>query len=281
MTRTLLLTSTALRHSFVINHLAARLDLVGVWRETKSFQPERSAQTTADRRTIDEHFAARERSERLYFEDHARLRLNAGAHLREVGPGGINDPTARAQMIALAPEVLLVYGTGLLGHDLIEAFEGRIVNLHLGLSPYYRGSGTNFWPLVNREPEYVGATIHYLDAGIDTGPIIAHVQPSISADDGPHDVGNKTILEAAASLAEVAEAVVKGDVRGIPQTHRGRLYQRKDFNAEAVRRLNENFLTGMMQDYLANKSTRDATLQLRTLVASTRPGVSWPRQAGG
>ena len=81
------------------------------------------------------------------------------------------------------------------------------MNIHLGLSPYYRGAGTNFWPLVNGEPEYCGATIHILDGGVDTGPVIAHVRPEIAAGDGPHDIGNKTIVAAAGALADAAVAL--------------------------------------------------------------------------
>ena len=167
-------------------------------------------------------------------------------------------------MRELDPDVVLVYGTGLLAHDLVRAFDGRIVNLHLGLSPYYRGSGTNFWPLVNREPEYVGATIHDLDERIDAGPILAHIRPAMDAHDGPHDLGNKTIREAAALLAEVAHAVARGGVSGTPQMTRGRLYQRKDFNAQAVLRLLDQFESGMIPEYLANKEARDAALELAT-----------------
>ena len=64
-------------------------------------------------------------------------------------------------MKACTPDVVLVCGTGILREELINLFPGHIINIHLGLSPYYRGAGTNFWPLVNREPEYLGATIHY------------------------------------------------------------------------------------------------------------------------
>jgi hypothetical protein len=139
---------------------------------------------------------------------------------------------------------------------------GRIINIHLGLSPYYRGAGTNFWPLVNREPEYVGATIHYLDAGIDTGPILAHARPRIDHGDGPHDIGNKTIVAAADALLEAATAHVAGQARAVPQTGGGRLYQRKDFNADAVRTLYRNFDTGMIDEYLAARVSRDAALCL-------------------
>ena len=168
-------------------------------------------------------------------------------------------------MKAARPDVVLVFGTGILREPFLSAFEGRILNIHLGLSPYYRGAGTNFWPLVNREPEYVGATIHYLDAGIDTGPIVSHARPLIEAGDGPHDVGNKTIVAAAQTLLRTAEAHVSGSVRAVPQWGGGRLYQRKDFSADAVRTLYRNFDTGMIGEYLDARESRDAALRVIAL----------------
>ena len=176
--------------------------------------------------------------------------------------GACNDPDEIGRMEALQPDVVFVFGTGILREQVLSAFPGRIINVHLGLSPYYRGSGTNFWPLVNREPEYVGATIHYLDAGIDTGPIIAHARPAIAVEDGPHDLGNKTIVAAMKLLADAAEAHVHGRVNPVPQRGGGRFYQRKDFNADAVRRLYRHFDTGMIDEYLADRSRRDAALTL-------------------
>jgi methionyl-tRNA formyltransferase len=165
-------------------------------------------------------------------------------------------------MAVRQPDVVLVFGTGILREPLLSEFEGRIINIHLGLSPYYRGAGTNFWPLVNREPEYVGATIHYLDAGIDTGAILAHARPSVDRTDGPHDLGNKTIVAAAEGLLRAAAAHVAGTAQPVAQWSGGRLYQRKDFSAEAVRTLYRNFESGMIDEYLANRPARDAALRL-------------------
>lgn len=261
----IILTSTFLRHQFFVNYLAAHLEIVGVWQEEKSFQPQRYAQNDDEHRIIAEHFDARDTSEHHYFHDHAALRLPPGATHRQVAAGTINDPTEIQQMASLASEIVLVFGTGLLREPLIEALHQPIINLHLGLSPYYRGSGTNFWPLVNREPEYVGATLHYLDVGIDTGPIIAHVRPTLEVSDGPHDIGNKTIQAAANMMVRVAHAQRAGTVRALPQTDQGRLYRRKDFTAGAVLQLYQNFATGMIAEYLEHKAERDAPLGLHAL----------------
>ncbi len=260
--RAILLTSTFRRHVFVANTIGARCDLVGVWQEEKSFRPERYATNADDEVVIQRHFANRDESEAAYFSAHDTVHAGIGAAHRVVSVGGCNDPSEVAQMAALQTDVVLVFGTGILREPLLSAFEGRIINIHLGLSPYYRGAGTNFWPLVNREPEYVGATIHYLDAGIDTGPMLAHARPDITRGDGPHDIGNKTIVAAVDALLVAAASHVGGTARPVPQWSAGRLYQRKDFSADAVRRLHHQFETGMIDEYLASRGSRDAALRL-------------------
>ena len=260
--RAILLTSTFRRHVFVANAIAAGCDLAGVWQEEKSFRPERYARDAADEEVIQRHFARRDASEARYFAADSAVRLDRGAVHRTIAAGACNEPGEVDLMTAAKPDAVLVFGTGILREPLLSAFEGRILNIHLGLSPYYRGAGTNFWPLVNREPEYVGATIHCLDAGIDTGPILSHARPLIEPGDGPHDLGNKTIGAAAQALLRAAAAHLSGAARAVPQWSGGRLYQRKDFSADAVRTMYENFDTAMIAEYLAERDSRDAALQL-------------------
>jgi len=259
--RAIVLTSSLRRHAYVANTLASRLDVACVWRERKAFEPLKYATSDDEAAVIRRHFAARDASEEAYFADHDAVM----APSRDVPAGGCNDPEQIAAMRRFAPDVVLVFGTGLLKPPLIESFPGRILNIHLGLSPYYRGAGTNFWPLVNGEPEYCGATIHFLDAGVDTGPIIAHVRPDMRPADGPHDIGNKAIVAAAAALAAAALAWGAGAVRGVEQRAEGRVYKRADFSAAAVERLYANFADGMIETYLRDKAQRDAALSLVTM----------------
>ncbi|MEW5984288.1 MAG: formyl transferase [Acidobacteriota bacterium] len=263
--RVIVLTSTFLRHHFAIGCVAERCNLAGVWQEEKSFVPERYAGGPDDEAVIRSHFAARDAAEESAFGAHRQLRLPAGVEQRTGPPGFINEPAEISRMASCNPDVVLVFGTGLLRAGIIGRFDGRIINLHLGLSPYYRGAGTNFWPLVNREPEFVGSTVHYLDAGIDTGPIIAHTRPGIEPRDGPHEIGNKAIVTGARMLAEAALAHAAGHVRAEPQVAKGRLYQRKDFSAAAVHTLYRNFETGMVAEYLSDRVARDERVRLVSL----------------
>lgn len=262
--RAILLTSSLRRHQFVANRLAERLELSGVWQEEKSFHPLRYAESADDEDVIQRHFGARDASEEAFFADHGTLRV-AGGRTTRVAPGGCNDPAQLELMRALAPDVVLVFGTSLLKQPLIDAFAGRVINLHLGLSPYYRGAGTNFWPLVNGEPEYCGATIHFLDAGVDTGPILAHARPAVAIGDGPHDVGNKTIIAAVEVLADAAMAHAAAPLTGVAQWAGGRVYRRADFSAAAVRQLYANVERGMIDEYARRREERDRALRLVTI----------------
>jgi len=264
MTRAIVLTGTMRRHRFVANAIASRLDVVQVWQEEKSFQPLRYANSAREEAVIERHFAARDESEARYFADHDVVT----APSRRVAAAGCNAPTEIEAMRTLAPDVVLVFGTGLLKQPLIDEFPGRIINLHLGLSPYYRGAGTNFWPLVNGEPQFCGATIHFLDAGVDTGPVIAHVRPVVERGDGPHDVGNKAIVAAADALAAAALTHMREPIAGVPQSAGGRVYKRADFSASAVEQLYANFAGGMIDDYLTRKAERDAKVSLVEMVGT-------------
>ena len=260
--RVIILTSTFRRHNYVVNYVADRLEVAGVLQEEKSFKPFRAATSDDDMAVITKHFLERDNSEVDYFEDHRTVKLPLGIIAR-TGPSGIiNEQAEIDPMSALCPDVVLVFGTGLLGANIIERFSGRIINLHLGLSPYYRGAGTNFWPLVNREPEFVGATIHYLDSCIDTGPLIAHARPTFDAQDGPHDLGNRAIIAGAETLVQAARAHAEGRLKPVPQTNKGRLYQRKQFSADAIRQLWRNFSNGMIAEYLEDQTVRDTKVDL-------------------
>ena len=147
--RAVVLTSTLRRHRFVANRLAARLDVAHVWQEQKSFEPLRYATDAADEAVIVRHFAARDASEEAFFAADDRVEAPSTC----LPPGGCNDPTVLEAIQRVAPDALLVFGTGLLKAPLIVAFPDRVLNIHLGLSPDYRGAGTNFGPLVNGEPE--------------------------------------------------------------------------------------------------------------------------------
>jgi methionyl-tRNA formyltransferase len=55
--------------------------------------------------------------------------------------------------------------------SVLDRFPRRAVNLHISYLPWNRGADPNLWSFIENTPK--GVSIHYLDAGIDTGDIIA------------------------------------------------------------------------------------------------------------
>lgn len=101
---------------------------------------------------------------------------------------------------ALESDVIVVFGAsyikGLLAEKIIER---GAVNIHMGLSPYYRGSSCNFWALYDGNPHLVGATIHLISKGLDSGAMLYHVCPRQEPTD-PFLLGMRAVEAAQNSL---------------------------------------------------------------------------------
>ena len=84
--------------------------------------------------------------------------------------------------------------------NFIDAFEGKIINIHPSLIPSFCGDG--FYGLkvheaaLARGVKVTGATVHYVDAGTDTGPIILQKAVYIEDGDTP-EILQKRVMEQA------------------------------------------------------------------------------------
>lgn len=150
------------------------------------------------------------------------------------------------------PDLVLLYGCRIIP---TAQFTCPVINLHLGLSPYYRGSGTNFWALHNGEPEAVGATIHHATNQVDGGPILAQVRPDnlAAATDGIHEIGIKALMAAVKILPSVVHRPAHPQDLSL-----GKVYRRKDYTDEARRQAEWRLNHGLLDSYLTNKAKRDA-----------------------
>ena len=252
--RMILATGDALRHRYAAATLAEEADVVGVVSEPK--MPAASAAEPQEERVVVlRHWADRAEAERRWlgtavsFPEIELLSLSAC--------GEINSDGVVRWIEQRRPDVVVLFGTSIIKPPLLHLYPGRLVNVHLGLSPYYRGSGTNFWPLVHRRPECVGATIHLAVARVDAGAILAQLRPDAELMDRAHDLGTKTIVAAFRALPRVLMDYVEGrlDPRG-QQLEAGRVFRRDDFNATAVGQMWRHFATGMMAEYVQDAERR-------------------------
>ena len=87
-----------------------------------------------------------------------------------------------------------------LPESFVNAFEGKIINIHPSLIPSFCGDG--FYGIkvhekaLERGVKVTGATVHYVDSGTDTGPIIDQKAVYIKADDTPETLQRRVMEEA-------------------------------------------------------------------------------------
>ena len=98
-----------------------------------------------------------------------------------LGPDLRNPATLRA-LRALQPDIgVSAWFAYILKPELLEIFPRGCVNLHSAYLPWNRGWHTNVWPILDGSP--AGVTVHYIDAGVDTGDLITQRLYSVEPTD--------------------------------------------------------------------------------------------------
>jgi len=143
-----------------------------------------------------------------------------------VQPPRVRIAPLLAQVRALEPDLLFVWSYPmLLPPDLLAIAPRGAVNLHGGLLPEYRGGHVMNWAIANGERE-TGATLAYLDEGIDTGPVIAQRRFAIESDDDAASLRAKLKTTGVALIQEWWPAIADGSAPAIAQDESKARYYR-------------------------------------------------------
>lgn len=103
---------------------------------------------------------------------------NLGIEVLELAPKSFENKAAyEAKIIEVLKEkevewVILAGYMRLIGETLLAAFENRIINIHPSLLPSFPGKDA-IGQAMEHGVKVTGVTVHYVDAGMDTGKIIA------------------------------------------------------------------------------------------------------------
>ena len=123
------------------------------------------------------------------------------------------------KMKELNPDLIVLAGFLVnIPKEMVEAFEGRIINIHPSLIPSFCGVG--FYGLkvhegaLARGVKVTGATVHFVDAGTDTGPIIFQKAVEVRQGDTPKELQQRVMEEAEwVILPKAIDAIANGRVR--------------------------------------------------------------------
>lgn len=95
----------------------------------------------------------------------------------------VNSDEFTDHLRSIQPDLILVNGTRIISAKTLASIQCPIINVHVGITPLYRGVHGAYWALSGKDREHCGVTVHRVDKGIDTGGILA--QATIAP--GPRD----------------------------------------------------------------------------------------------
>lgn len=143
----------------------------------------------------------------------------------------VQPPRARlapflAEVRGLSPDLLLVWSYSmLLPPDLIALAPRGAINVHGGLLPEYRGGHVMNWAIANGETQ-TGVTLAHIDAGIDTGPVIAEQRFPIEWLDDAASVRQKLKVTGQRLLETWWPAIAAGTAPAVAQDESRARYHR-------------------------------------------------------
>ncbi len=152
------------------------------------------------------------------------LRINRPAGLPLMAVASANDEETMALLRRLSPKVVVVNGTRILSRRLLESVDAVFLNMHVGITPKYRGVHGGYWALASRDAANAGVTVHLVNAGIDTGGILYQARIEPTARD---NFATYPLLQLAAGLPLLRRAVrdaLAGEVHTCPAELPSRLY---------------------------------------------------------
>jgi hypothetical protein len=198
--RITLFTSNQPRHIALVESLASMATEVFAIQECNTIFPGQMQDFFAKTPVMQDYFSRVIAAEREVFGDVRFPPPNVRQLAIKMGD------VSRLDMTTLEPafrsDVFVVFGASYIKGPLCDALvERRAINIHMGVSPYYRGSSTNFWAMYDRRPQYVGATVHLLSRGLDSGPMLFHALPQADAVD-PFEFGMRAVRAAHRALVE-------------------------------------------------------------------------------
>ena len=182
------------------------------------------------------HFSLRAEMEDAYFGAGDIDSIKRTLPVLEVDRKELNSCRVERFVKDIAADCLFSYGPDLIDENILDLVNGLAFNLHGGLSHWYKGAATMFWPFYFLEPNYCGTTLHYITKKIDAGKIVHHTVPKLEFGDCMHEVACKSIVAAATDVKTIMEQMAHGNVfPGVEQKKNGKLFLEKDWRPEHLR----------------------------------------------
>ena len=131
--------------------------------------------------------------------------------------GSVNDPVTVQRIRQARPDLLVVFGTGLLRKPVLQLPSKGAVNAHSSLLPHYKGPRSEFWQCFHNDPRYVGISIHLVNEGVDSGAVLFQVATGNDLPTDPYRMRALNTLAVIDNYARVVADHIQGKIEPRPQ----------------------------------------------------------------
>jgi len=139
--------------------------------------------------------------------------------LPTIQPTRLREPAAWEQLQAWQPDLIAVTAFGqILRPNVLDLPRFGCINVHASLLPRWRGAAPIQAALLHGDG-VTGVTIMRMDAGVDTGPMLAQREEPIHADDNAVSLAARLARLGADLLVETLPAYLAGSLLPQPQEH--------------------------------------------------------------
>ena len=231
-----LFTANQARHNYLINLLSSVATEINVVQESRTIFPGIVPGHYPATDTIKEYFSKVINAQKELFGNSYISGTKKNLNLLPLESGDLTRCSIEYLSDFLKSDVYLVFGSSYIKGELVDFLVNhKALNIHMGVSPYYRGTDCNFWALFDNNPHLVGATIHMLSKGLDSGPILYHALSEIK--DDPFVYTMSTVKSAFHSLAERIknESIFKYSPEIQNKSKEVRYSKKDQFNEEIVK----------------------------------------------
>lgn len=231
-----LFTSNKNRHNYLINLFSKFCDELFVVQECGTIFPGIISDHYPESEIMKEYFKKVNDAQNKFFGNSFINNSNKNIKLLPILFGDLNKCSLTFLSNFLKSDIYIVFGSSYIRGQLADFLvKQKTINIHMGVSPYYRGADCNFWALYDGNPHLVGATIHILTKGLDSGPMLYHAMSNIKSN--PFEYTMSTVKSAFHSIAERIKNKSIFEIQALPQNKSKELrYSKKiDFNEEVVK----------------------------------------------
>jgi methionyl-tRNA formyltransferase len=228
--RIVILTSRTPSNIWLVNQLISRHDVVGMVIERTPLALTWNQKLARRRRMVQKFGVARTLNRLIYNWLQSRLvaTLKGDRATQHFFPDGapvvysreiasvtvdnINDQRSIEFIQRHAPDALAVCGTTIIRPEVFSIASRGAINIHTGITPEYRSAEPIFWALFHGEPHKVGVTIHCIDRGVDTGPIIHQATVPVYAQDSLDSIYFRCIRRGAELFSRALSEIEAGSI---------------------------------------------------------------------